>query len=58
MMTTLSLRLEHLSHAERDVVLCLIPGADFSRMSIGTLAKTEENQLMTVLGYRETPKDD
>lgn len=52
------LEIESLNNTERDVVFCLISGADFNRISIGSLATTEANQLMTVLGYRQPPKED
>jgi hypothetical protein len=33
-------------------MFAVIYGADFYRVSAGCLGKTDENQLMTVLGYR------
>ena len=34
----------------------IVYGADFYRMSAGCLAKTDQNQFLTVLGYREVKK--
>jgi hypothetical protein len=57
-LTKVCLDMKNLRASDRELVFSLITGADFNRISIGSLATTEADQLMTVLGYRQPPKDD
>ena len=51
MLTDAYLHIETLSNVDRDLVFALEPGADFNRISIGSTAVTDDNQLVTVLGF-------
>lgn len=46
--------LEKLSQAEQDALFAIQIGADFTRISIGNPAITNQKQLIVVLGYSET----
>jgi hypothetical protein len=43
--------IEKLPVAEQDVLLSMLVGADFKRISTGDSAVTSQNQKITVLGY-------
>ena len=51
-LTNAYLNIETLSNVDRDLVFALEPGADFTRVSIGSAAITDNNQLITVLGFQ------
>lgn len=50
-------RLESLSAAESDCVMSLIQGAEFSVITAGDLATTEQGDNVTVLGFSDVWKD-
>jgi hypothetical protein len=52
------LRFEKLNSLDQDVILSLEPGADFNRISIGSPAITDDNQLITVLGFQTKSNGD
>ena len=49
------LNLQNLTEAEVDVIFGLQLGADFMRVSVGSVGNTSSNQKVTVLGYTDLP---
>ena len=54
---TAFLQIEKMSCDEQDVILSLLVGADFKRLSTGDVAVTSSGQTITVLGYSSDPME-